>query len=452
MVTITPLPKPQRVRRSRVTTTTIVPVQQTVTSRTLRNRRRRLRQKMNRGIVSNFNPMMVATNNKPYSSSDTKGVMTQFAAPPSSSLGIQATVPSMKYSIAEKAALSKISPDGIKFLKCAFAPPDFANADLKGVTDQYSGPSLIKKARYNGTWTTGHDRVDYILLLPTPGVAFWHLTKTAASPTVLYTDHFTPVFYSDIVQMFGPKVANVTDNVNQFRYISNHIELIPTINATQWAGSIQAFKLPISVVTRVNNTTGGVMTATGINGVNGTNTNMYTGPICNGFYGGTYSADSTFRFNPIFDNTWGIPDSIQAQDFCRLDELNMPNGNPMGVIGFDNGFESMLVKITNPSDTLLDSFIVKAYSCVEYKCSPGSTLVEYQSLSPPEDQVAIDLYKAIIKELPIGVHYLDNDTFWERVLNIITRVSGTLSVLPGPYGLAAGGVNSISRAMQQMFL
>jgi hypothetical protein len=42
----------------------------------------------------------------------------------------------------------KISREGMAFLKCAFAPPDFGESLATGVPDSFEGTSLVKKHRY----------------------------------------------------------------------------------------------------------------------------------------------------------------------------------------------------------------------------------------------------------------------------------------------------------------
>lgn len=454
MVKITPLPQRQR----KVVTTTqtqMVPVSESmsvISAKTLRNRRRRARRRA--AAPYKVNPLALSMNNAPYSSIMTQGAKSQFTAAPSTSLGIQGFngTQTMQKMMNGK----KISPDGIKFLKCAFAPPDFAGSDIKGVPDNYTGSSLIKKHRLVEPLNNNAGRDTYLFLLPTPGVAFWRLDLAAGAPLTNGLQ-LTPVFYSDVLSMF-PNSANSTVNLNQFRYISNHIELVPTVNATQWAGSIQAWKLPVSVLSRtgLNAVNSGLLTVTGLQGAAANNVNMYSGPVCNGVYTGCYSADSTFRFTPIFDDVTPVPNILTNPDFMQLNVATPPGNPPAGTLlgcqGFDNAFESMVIRITNTSGTLINQFLIKAYACVEYKASPGSALKEYESVSPCEDEEALKLYREIVNELPVGVHYLDNDTFWQRVLDIIAKLGYAGSFLPGPYGMISAGVGGVATGIRNLAL
>lgn len=452
MVILTQLPQRQR----RVKTVVVEqPVVVRPTGKTLRNRRRRARARTAVRMEQSSNPLAVGMNNAPYNSMNTVGgsISTQFAIPPSKSMGVQGYTGSTKdlRSMAmAKMAAKNISSDGMKFLKCAFAPPDFAGSDIKGVPDDYGGPSLTKKHRFIGASFNPPTTDTWILLLPTPGVAYWTF-NTVAGASVAANQVLTPVFYADAANMF-PTNPNSTSIINSFRYVSNHIELVPTSNATQWAGSITSWKLPISVIQRTGLTTlgDGLLTVTGLQGLNGTNVNMYSGPICNGIYSGAYSSDSSFRFSPVYDGSTAVPFVVQASDFGQLASGTPVGGSPLGVVGFDNSFECIVVKVSNYSASLVNNFLTKTYTCVEYKCSPGSSLKEYETLSPTRDEAAMMLYKEIIRELPVGVHFMDNDTFWQRVLDIIARLGAVGSVVPGPYGAISGGVGSIASAIRQL--
>jgi hypothetical protein len=71
-------------------------------------------------------------------------------------------------------------------------------------------------------------------------------------------------------------------------------------------------------------------------------------------------------------------------------------------------------------------------------------LYSLSSLSPPEDKRAIQLYKAIQRELPVAVPARDNPDFWDTVLGAVNQAS---NLLPGPYKSAAKGVHAIGSAI-----
>jgi hypothetical protein len=64
-----------------------------------------------------------------------------------------------------RGARATISEDGMSFLKCAFAPPDFASSNVRGVPDEYQGRSLVKKHRLVASQTFSTANMDYYYLL-----------------------------------------------------------------------------------------------------------------------------------------------------------------------------------------------------------------------------------------------------------------------------------------------
>ena len=401
--------------------------------RTLRNRRRNANRRKNR--ITTGIPAGEPYISKPY-------VPMSFI-PPSMSLGQSSAIRTMNSSLRQTLRTAKVTADGLAFLKCAFAPPDFAASSVRGVPDQFEGKSLTKKHRLTSNFDNPAGRDSYILILPIPGIAYFTFNLAAGTP-LSNVNAWGPVSYGDSATLF-PSQATSTDNVTKFRYVSQHVELVPTVNAMQWSGSITAWKINPQVMERSAQAalTDGLRTVTGLNQTLGAQTaEAYSGPVINGIFAGTYSSSSVFEFSPIFDSQGSIPINMVASDFQQL----IAPGTT-GIPGFDNGFESLCIKITNTGAQ--NTFVIRNYACVEYIASPTSGLYEYQMVSC-NDAVAIALYKQIIKELPVGVHYMDNENFWRRVLNIIRMVSGSLAILPGPYGAMAGGVNAISTGINEL--
>jgi hypothetical protein len=336
-----------------------------------------------------------------------------------------------------------LSDAGIAFLKCAFAPPDFTGTSVGGVPDDFRGLSLVVKHRLVTPITFSATTDYYILLLPTPGYSYWVATTAAGvAPTAATT--WTGVQYSDYGSFFGTGGGQtVANQVDSFRIISNHFEVIPTVNQMTWSGNIQSWKLPIEFVIRppvTDITATNLFAITGLNGVLSTQANMYTGPFIMGLYTATYSSNPQFRFQDIIEGLAGttIPSVVSASDFGSL---TVPTAGAFP--GLDNGFESMCIKITGI--TANETAILKTWSCVEYKVVPNSVLYNFASISPC-DPLAIRLYREIILELPVGVPFDQNESFWKRVLGIINTLTGLGANLPGGYGLAARGLNLLGQA------
>lgn len=343
-------------------------------------------------------------------------------------------------------SLPRASQAGMAFLKCAFAPPDFASSDVRGVPDSFQGKSLVKKHRFIGNITFARGFDYYILLLPVPGYSYFFFSLPANTPVVASTV-LNGVTYSDYQNLFnaaGTGSGNTADVVNRFRYVSNHVEIIPTTNSMSWTGNFQVFRVPIQFAPRPSTVAINQYTVSGLNGLNATNADQYTGPFNLGAYAAAYNTGNGFDFSSIVEGLVTVPTTVIAGDFGTI-------STTFGFTGFDNNFDCVCVKLSGVGDNPLDTCIIKTWACVEYLAVLGSSVYEYQTFSM-SDPVALDMYRKIIRELPVGVSYLDNEGFWTRVLSIIKRMSGAAAVLPGPYGLAAAGVNMTASALESLVL
>lgn len=364
--------------------------------------------------------------------------------PPSVSNGNSTSIARLNTGYQQMLTRSKFTPEGVSFLKCAFAPPDFSVNKISGVPDEYEGNSLVKKHRLINPETFGNSKDYYYWLAPIPGVAYLKTSVAAGTPIVPATV-WTPVYYSDFSNMFGTdtKGYKCADKVTKFRFVSNHIEMVPTVNQMEWSGSIQAFKIPASLVVRQLHTDSNqdLYSIMGLQAANSTNSNQYSGPFFNGLYSGCFSSNCDFTFQQVIEGLGPtIPTTIYPEtDFTQIDG-HIP--------GLDNGFESLLIKVSGITSDK-NAALFKTWACVEYQVQAGTDLFEFQSESPC-DPVALAAYKKLISELPVGVCYMDNENFWRRVLNILRGVSGALSFVPGPYGAVASGVNTITNGIAEL--
>lgn len=334
----------------------------------------------------------------------------------------------------------RLTEKGLSFLKCAFAPPDFAANDVAGVPDSYQGPSLVKKHRFTGTISNQPNKDLYIVVAPVPGTSFFYLDNAAATPVPAEVS-FKGVNYPDTTTLF-PHPAASTNYVNKFRYISNHVEIIPTVNAMSWAGSVQVWKTNLALTERpILDPSKAPKSVTGLQAVNALNSNQYTAPVNLGCYSGAYNSGE-FLFTPIIEGYMNLPDFlIVNEDFGQFAPMN-------SFPGMDNNFETIIIKISG-TGAVSNSFIIKTWACVEYMCSPGNLLYEFSTLSP-QDKLAIELYRKVINNLPVAVAFVDNDSFWKRVLSIIKSITAGGSFIPGPIGIVSGGVSSVISGLEQL--
>lgn len=364
--------------------------------------------------------------------------------PPSVSNGNSTAVARLNTGYRRMLNTPKLSTEGVSFLKCAFAPPDFSVNKISGVPDKYEGNSLVKKHRLINPETFDAVRDYYFWLAPIPGVAYLKTNVAAGTPLIQSTT-WTPVYYSDYDNMFGVEEHGYdsANKVTKFRFVSNHIEMVPTVNQMEWSGSIQAFKIPATLNVRqlASDSNRDLYSIMGLQACNSTNSNQYSGPFFNGLYSGCFSSNCDFTFQQVLE---GLGPSIPTTVYAETDFTQIISRIP----GMDNGFESLIVKISGVTSTK-NAALFKTWSCVEYQVQAGTDLYEYQTESPC-DEAAIAAYKKLISELPVGVCYMDNENFWRRVLNILRGVSGALSFVPGPYGAVASGVNTITNGISEL--
>jgi hypothetical protein len=338
-----------------------------------------------------------------------------------------------------------LTEPGLAFLKCAFAPPDFQATSVSGVPDEFMGRSLTRKHRAVGSFnfTAGNDY--WFLLAPVPGVAYFTLTKTAGSD-VLQTDVWQAVEYPDKGTMF-PTAGSANDVVTKFRFVSNHFEMINATNLMQWSGSIQAWKTNVQIYINKsiasNNTYNSITGLLSTTNAAASKSDQFTGPFMAGFYGGCYCNAPDFEFSVPLENITVIPGAITGTN--DFGQLNTATGFP----GFDNNFESMVIKVTGVNAA--ETAVIKTWACCEYVISNYSGFYEFSTFSP-HDELAMKYYRNIIQQLPIGVPADQNDNFWTRVLGIMNRLSLYGSYVPGPFGTISKGINLASEGISSLVL
>jgi len=333
---------------------------------------------------------------------------------------------------------------GVAFLKCAFAPPDFSGTSVQGVPDSFRGLSLTQKHRFVGSFPFAKTTDVYFFLFPIPGYAYGFIQKPAGIDLVA-SDVITLVAYSDRASFFGANSTVTADNVSKYRFVSNHFEIIPTINQMSWSGQIQTWKIPARLEIRAApvTTVGTYFNYYTIVGLNGANlqsssyANEFSGPFISGCYTAAYNINCNFDFSSVLENQIALPSSTAPSDFLQI------TSGTYGIAGFDNNFDTVVCKISGV--TTDQTALIKTWACVEYSALPTSVLYGFQGLAST-DLVALNLYREIINGLPIAVPFAENENFWTRVLQIIRNISGMSAFIPGPIGLASRGVNMLSSA------
>ena len=164
----------------------------------------------------------------------------------------------------------------------------------------------------------------------------------------------------------------------------------------------------------------GIYNITGLESTNSTLAPMFTTPSVEGIYVGAYSNSPTFDFANIFEYVSKIPTVGDSGEWGQISAASLGN-----LSGFYNDFNSVIVKVSGITST--NTFIAKAWSCVEYQLNGITSLNDYATSSPPYDPLAMRIYRETILGLPIAVRSRDNANFWNRVLQIMKAITGALS-------------------------
>lgn len=377
--------------------------------------------------------------------------------------------PSRK-SMGSKIGMPQMSAAGNSFLRAVFAAPDFAGQgsfqgipdDITGIVAPYrhilTGDLWTLLSRFGNPETLISCSSIVIIQPPTPGYAFWY-APLSPGQKVAYNTIFHGVPYDDFQSLFNndpgyivPK-NDVNVMINDFRYAGNSFELICTSNSFSWKGSIRAFKLKLQYAdSKLYKPDSTVQTfeitkaITGVEGVNANSAAAFITPANLGVFMSATNTESTFMSSTVPDKMWN---------------MNGNNEDCYGVFaGTFTGFGTLetnaiiLENIKTPgvAPTAEDAtlFQVRTWSLIEYKPQPQTVLYNQGQTSPPHDPLALEVYRAVVADLPIAVTYAENDSFWKRFLNTIGKIGGWLSNLPGPYGLISSGVGTVASAIGGM--
>jgi len=330
------------------------------------------------------------------------------------------------------------TPTGAGFLKCAFAAPDFAAENNAGIPDTYSGKTIVKSHRLTGTMSMTASTDAYILVLPTPGIAFW--TCSVASGTApTQTTVWTGQKFGDTSALFPTSTMNT--NFTQFRMVSNIMELKCTSNATQWSGSITCWKFPTTfnvvgqTVLSANQTN--LYEISGLQNANLPPGVCYSTTQNMGIYAPCYHLTEEFLFKPIISNMY-----VNRYDSETYGYLDLPTP------GYDSDMEAMCIRISASTS----NFITKNWQCVEYQANVNSAIYDYARISAPRDEKALRCYHEFTRQCQLAYTSFENDNMWERVLKYFLQATSAAAYLPGPYGAIAGGLNAMGSGIQTLML
>lgn len=347
-----------------------------------------------------------------------------------------------------------ISKAGVNFLKCAFASPDFAVDPGQGIPDNYDGLALMRKDVYTNSVAFTADKDTWVLMMPTPGIAYW-TCETAVGAFPQQTTEWTPKFNSSFETLFGTPTdqtaAFPTDpversmNVSKFRYASNCLEITPTSNFTQFAGSITVWKLPVSMADGVHNPTA---ETTAVNKILvGTDGLVRVPPdnkpfkFLDGAYSMAVNTEPEWTFEPILSGVVRVPGA--GLDATSNSTFGQFHGDFVGM----GHLQSVVMRVSTPASAV-NAAIIKTWSCIEYQPNPRSAFYEFAGVSPQLDSAAMKLYRDIALKIPVAVCVRENDGFWQdRVLPLLKgfmKAARYTGAFVPQVGMAVAGVDALA--------
>lgn len=330
-----------------------------------------------------------------------------------------------------------LTTPGLNFLKVAFAAPDFDTLPIAGVPDTYTGRTLVKTFRSVDTLTLSGKIVDasgngYMIVPPIPGMTYFYPSNpTSPSSSTVWTGKVFPTYDT----VFGSNPDAASTNAASFRIVSNVVELVPTTNALSWTGSIAVYKTNLEWASALTAGTGSGYTVpviSGVEGITGSNSDQFTTPSNMGIFASATSSQPDFDWVPVTDGMRTLPPSLPAGitvpgaygSFTCDSARALPGMSSLDTIVI--AFRGVVA----PTNT----FMLKRWSVVELQINNQSALYDYSTPSATYDPIAMQMYRDMVRSVPIAVSYYENANFWQRLIDImrssaafVTRNSGTIA-------------------------
>nr|QYF49914.1 MAG: putative capsid protein precursor [Sichuan mountain noda-like virus 1] len=356
----------------------------------------------------------------------------------------------------------RMSPEGVAFLKCAFAPPDFSVDPGKGIPDRYNGKTIAIKDCATNSISFPANQDTYIVVAPVPGYAYFSASvATGVQPTDLvgtlfptYSTNFGNATTGDAtVDYYNTNNNNFTD----FRYASLAAGLYPSTNYMSFSGSISVWKCDMNLMT---NTVFAMTTAVTTTEVDTTRLqglqsitpvvprDNYTENFMKGAFTVAFDQTGNFEWNPFhYRDNYG--NNAQASTGVPIRRLTSPAAGASPLVGFGNT-ETIIIKVATGATA--GSAILKVWNCIEFKARTDTNLYQFASLSPPYDPMALETYSKVRNQLPVAVCCEQNAFSWQRVLEVLKQIGYLGSHIPGPVGMVSGGIGAISEGLGNLLL
>lgn len=315
----------------------------------------------------------------------------------------------------------------------------------------------MRKDVFTNTLNFAVDLDTFILVMPTPGVAYWSCTvEVGTFPT--QSTVWTPTYNASFTTLFGATSDQTVDaptdpvergtNVSKFRYASNVCEITPTSNFTQFAGSITVWKVPITMLDSVQSTGAGdaqvssvQKSLVGVEGLTRVSPDNKPFKFLDGAFSMAVNTQPGWDFSPVLSGVTRIPSVGQSN-------TNNPTwGQFQGDFIGLGSLQSLVFRVSTPTGAV-NASIIKVWSCIEYQPSPGSAFFEFAGTTPACDPLALKLYREIALKIPVAVTVSENEGFWsDKVMPVLKSSLNALRIVGGvvpQIGAAVTGIDAIT--------
>jgi hypothetical protein len=333
---------------------------------------------------------------------------------------------------------SSLTPAGLAFLKVATCPCDFAlgSTGFTGIPDEYDGPSVTESQTSVSTYAPVSTADNYIVLAPTPGVAYWYGNRAAGTTGAIT---LTGVVYDDASTLYAS--SKDSQVVTSFRYASNAIELVNLTNSMTWSGSIEGWKTDavLGSASDIFADTGSHNMPLQYHFIDGLALESLRPeavmPIKDGIYAAAFNSQSVYPFTPIQDSTSYV-ELTTNQSYANAPDNNLTwTCTAIDFVGFGT-LETIVIKV--PAAAASQQLMVRTWCTLEYQVPRTSILFNFSKFSPPFDPEALAILHAHHRSHGGFVTAKENATFWKNVLLWMRRASTIASHFPGPIGTVGG--------------
>jgi len=347
---------------------------------------------------------------------------------------------------------------GLRFLQCAFAPPDFNVDPGQGIPDAFNGKTFTDKNVLSKALTGTAGKDDYYVFAPTPGVAFWYTqTPTGVAPGAAAS--WAPTYFPGCFgsgNIFGDETTGFNaraNNVDRFRYASMCAGIYPTSSLNNTSGSIQVWKTPLSLADETYSQTIPTSTPTTINavakvvsGLDGADTvprDNFSQGLINGTYVVSTNNQEDFRFQDILEGVVQLPYSSYTGSGMH--------GKMVGPVLGLGDMDAIVIKISSPTGST-NAFVLKTWACIEYRPTADSVFDRFAGLSPGLDEVALQAYRHASTQLPLAVVAAHNADFWDIVTKVLGYGAQAASLVPGPIGVIGSATTMLMDGIRGLTL